>query len=96
MTPSGSFRSVRDSPDGSFVDGIPAFERAPHIRSFRACIRPVASLQERPCKPLASTAALHGQLIIIIFLLPLVLHSQRLKTKLKTKIGNGYEPRSAA
>ena len=51
VTTSGRFTAVRDSPGGFFVDGIPAFERARHIRSFRAwClgIRPVASLQERP------------------------------------------------
>ena len=59
VTPSGRFPSVHASPDGTFVDGIPAFERVRHIRSFRALAYDLWLAYKRLCKPLISTAAHH-------------------------------------
>src|SRR5678816_4117596 len=60
VRPSGLRPSVRSRPGGSFIDGIPAFERERCIMSLIVlclAIRPKPREQDRPWLPLASIRA---------------------------------------
>src|SRR5678815_1310919 len=73
VRPSGLRPSVRSRPGGSFIDGIPAFERERCIMSLIVlclAIRPKPREQDRPWLPLASIRAPQAHICVVHILWP--------------------------